>query len=150
LSVDVEAKERRLVHRLLIHWRELAPEEVLPPRARVNPDEIGDMWRYCFTLDIGAVAAVFAHLGEAHVAHLGFDLTGKPAAAAKKGTLLGNALDRLDDVLLRRIPITRQGTFTGADGMPVPYRSILLPLADDGNEINGILGAANCRLPEFM
>jgi len=150
LSVDIEAKERRLVHRLLIHWRELAPEDQLPSRACVKADEIGDMWRYCFTLDIGAVAGVFAHVGEAHVAHLGFDLTGKPIAAAQKGTLLGCALDRLDDVLLRRIPITRQGTFSVDDGVPVRYRSILLPLADDGSEINGILGAANCRLPEFM
>jgi hypothetical protein len=148
--MDIETKERRLVHRLLIHWRELAPEDVLPSRASVKPDEIAELWRYCFTLNIGAVAAVFDHVGEAHVAHLGFDLAGKPVAAAKKGTLLGSALDRLDDVLLRRIPITRQGTFTGHDGAPVPYRSILLPLADDGSEINGILGAANCRLPEFL
>jgi len=149
LSVDIEAKERRLVQRLLIYWRELAPDNVLPSRASVKPQEIGDIWHFCFTLDIGSVAAVFGHVGDAHVAHLGFDLAGKPVAAAHKGTLLGGALDRLDDVLLRRIPITRQGTFPGADGMPVPYRSILLPLADDGSEINGILGAANCRLPEF-
>lgn len=149
MSIETETKERRLVHRLLIHWRELAPDDVLPSRASVRSDSLGDMWRFCFTLEIGAVAAVFAHIGEAHVAHLGHDLTGKPAAAVKKGTLLSGALDRLDDVLLRRIPIARQGTFSGADGAPVPYRSILLPLADDGSEINGILGAANCRLPEF-
>lgn len=149
MTIDIEVKERRFVQHLLIYWRELAPDGVLPSRRRIREAEIGDMWRCCFTLDIGSVAAIFTHIGATHVAHYGADLTGRPASLVRPGTLLAAAVDRLGDVLARRIPITSTGTFIAPGGDPVPYRSILLPLAEDGNEVSGILGAANCRLPEF-
>lgn len=149
MTVDIETKERRLVQRLLIHWRDLAPDGELPAPSRVDPDAIGNLWRSCFMVEIGAAGPVFSYVGAAHVAHLGEDFTGRPVSAAGPGTLLGAALARLDDVRLRGIPIASDGTIDGPGGEPVPYRSILLPLGEQGNEITGILGAANCRLPEF-
>ncbi len=35
--------------------------------------------------------------------------------------------------------------FIKIDGTKVLYRSILLPMSDDGETISGVLGAANCR-----
>lgn len=149
MTLDIEVKERRLVQRILMYWRDLAPEGELPPPASVNPEAVGDMWRCCFLLDINSEVSTFTYLGAAHVAHLGEDLTGQPVSAAGSETLLGAVLGRLEEVLLRRIPVASDGTIEGPGGEPVPYRSILLPLGKDGREVSGILGAANCRLPDF-
>jgi hypothetical protein len=43
------------------------------------------------------------------------------------------------------VPISRGGEFIKYDGMKVLYRSIILPMSDDGSSVSGLLGAANCR-----
>ncbi len=107
------------------------------------------MWGACFTVDIVAGTPVFGYVGETHVTHHGDDLTGRPVSAAGPDSLLGRAVDYLDDVLLRQVPVSYGGEFPGPGGVPVPYRSILLPLSDDGETVTAVLGGANCRLPEF-
>jgi hypothetical protein len=149
LTIDVDPRERRLVLRVLAYWRDLVPEDGLPAAHSIQPADIAELWPACFTLDLSGEKPIFSYLGETHVAHFGRDLGGLPVEEAGTDTLLGRATEYLDEVLTRKIPITYGGTFTGADGEPVLYRSILLPLADEGEEINGILGAANCNLAEF-
>ena len=146
---EEDPRERRLVQRLLIYWRDLSPEGVLPATGSIRPADIEDMWPVCFTLVIGGPAPIYDHVGETHVALHGRDLSGRPISDAGVDTLLGRSTEYLDEVLLRKIPVTFGGTFTGPGGEPVLYRSTLLPLFDDDDEINGILGGANCNLPEF-
>ncbi len=141
--------ERRLVHRILSYWRDLAPDGELPSLSSIQTAELSKLRPACFILDVGGPSPVFPYVGEVHATHHGSDLTGRPIEAAGADTLLGCSVEYLDEVLSVKIPITYGGTFTGADGQPVPYRSILLPLSDDGETINGILGGANCGLPEF-
>lgn len=149
MATNTNSRERRLVLRLLAYWRDLAPEGQLPAAHCIQPADIADMWPACFTLDLGGPKPIFAYVGDLHVAHHGRDLTGRPAEEAGTDTLLWHAVEYFDEVLSRKIPITYGGTFPGGDGEPVAYRSILLPLSDDGDEITGILGGANCRLEEF-
>lgn len=147
--IEEHPRERRLVQRLLIYWRDLAPEGVLPSAANIRPADIADMWPACFTLICGGSVPIFGHVGETHVAHLGCDLSGRQISEAGADTLLGCAVQHLDEVLLRKIPVTYGGTFVTPHGERVLYRSTLLPLSDNGEEIDGILGGANCNLPEF-
>lgn len=149
MATNTDLRERRLVQRLLAYWRDLAPEGRLPAAHGIQPADLADLWPACFILDIGGPKPVFAYVGALHVAHHGRDLSGRPAEEAGVGTLLGRSVEYLDEVLSLKVPITYGGTFTGADGEPVAYRSILLPLSDDGEAIDGILGGANCRLDEF-
>ena len=44
--------ERRLVLRLLTHWRELVGERDYPSFSELDPASIPDIWSYCFVLDI--------------------------------------------------------------------------------------------------
>ena len=48
-------------------------------------------------------------------------------------------------MLSREVPISRGGQFRKYDGTKVLFRSIILPMSDDGDTISGLLGAANCR-----
>jgi hypothetical protein len=149
VTIETDPGERRLVLRLLAYWRDLGLDGELPAAHLVQPADIASDWPACFTLDLGGPKPVFSYVGETHVAHHGADLGGRPVGEAGPDTLLGCAVEQLNAVLTRKIPITYGGSFTGHDGEPVLYRSILLPLSDDGDEINSILGGANCSLPEF-
>ena len=54
-------------------------------------------------------------------------------------------IDYLDQVLAKGVPISHGGEFYQDDGSKILYRSIVLPMSDDGETISGLLCAANCR-----
>ena len=60
-------------------------------------------------------------------------------------TLIGNAVQYAGEVLAREVPISRGGEFVKVDRTRVLYRSIILPMSDDGETVSGLFGAANCR-----
>jgi hypothetical protein len=59
--------------------------------------------------------------------------------------LAAKAVEYFGEVLEKGTPISRGGEFTKDNGTLVLYRSILLPMSDDGETISGLLGGANCR-----
>ena len=142
-----QGMERRLVLRLLAHWRSLCEERKFPSFADVDPDEIPDIWPFCFVLEIldHEEEPVFRAIGDDLAAFSKIDLADRHISDASADTLPGVSISYLDEVLDKGVPISRGGEFFKTDGTRVLYRSILLPMSDDGEEISGILGAANCR-----
>ena len=139
--------ERRLVLRLLAHWRSLCEEKKFPSFADVVPDEIPDIWPFSFVLEVldDHQEPVFRAVGDELAAFARVSLTGRYVADAPADTLPGVAIAYVDEVLAKAVPISRGGEFHKVNGTKVLYRSILLPMSDDGETISGILGAANCR-----
>jgi hypothetical protein len=139
--------ERRLVLRLLAHWRTLCEERKYPSFADLDPDEIPDIWPFSFVLEIldDREEPVFRAVGDELAAYTDFLLTDRRVSEAPDHTLPGVAISYVDEMLEKRVPISRGGEFLKADGTKVLYRSILLPMSDDGETISGVLGAANCR-----
>ena len=139
--------ERRLVLRLLGHWRDLCGDRTMPTFEALDLASIPDMWPHCFILDRieGGSVPVFRAVGEAFAAQAGVALVDTPITAAPGNTLAGHAVSYASEVVRTGIPISRGGTFTNADGNTVLYRSIILPMSDDDVTISGLLGAANCR-----
>ena len=117
----------------------------MPTPGEVDGTRIPDMWGHCFIVDLRATdEPVFSYVGEHHVAILVRDPKGRPVSAAGADTLLGQAVSYHRQVLARGIPITLGGQFVNQAGRTVLYRSILLPLGEDGR-ISGLFGGANCR-----
>ena len=138
-------RERRLVLRLLAFWREIAGERSMPAPADVDGSRIPEMWGHCFLVDVRpADEPVFDYVGEHHLNGFVRDPKGRPLSAAGADTLLRQAVSYHRQVLARGIPITLGGQFVTTGGRTVIYRSILLPLGEDGR-IVGLLGGANCR-----
>ena len=142
--------ERRLVLRLLSYWRELGGDRPFPSFADVDPAAIPDMWKCAFVIE------VVGHERDPVLRHAGAEIaTATPVplrdlrlSAVPAGTLVGHAVSYVQAVIAKRVPISRGGEFTrqGPNGrLRVLYRSILLPMSDDGETVSGILGAANCR-----
>lgn len=139
--------ERRLVLRLLGHWRDLCGDRTSPTFEALDPASIPDMWPHCFILEgIGDGAVpVFRVVGEELAAQAGVPLVGAPITAAPSDTLAGRAVSYADEIVRTGIPVSRGGSFVNAAGNSVLYRSIILPMSDDGETMSGLLGAANCR-----
>lgn len=139
--------ERRLVLRLLGHWRNLCGDRQFPSFSDLDPAEIPDIWRNSFVIELSEdkLTPVFRAMGDALMETSGTSLIGQPVANAPEGTLPGVAIAYIDEILARAVPVSRGGEFVRADGTKVLFRSVLLPMSDDGETISGILGAANSR-----
>ena len=73
------------------------------------------------------------------------DLVDRFGTDAPEQTLISVTVAYAGEVLRKKVPISRGGEFFKPDGVRVLYRSILLPMSDDGETVSGLLGAANCR-----
>ncbi len=61
------------------------------------------------------------------------------------GTLVEHAIEYYPEILYRGVTISRGGEFMKYDGNKELYRSIIMPMSEDGRTISGLLCAANCR-----
>lgn len=144
---EAEALERRMVHRLLVHWRNARADAPYPSLATMLAQDLGDIRPsiYVLQLDGDGTEPVLQQFGEAFAQEVGPDVIGKPVSAVPTETLLGRAMRYYPRVLNKRVPVTVGGEFDNAGGETILYRSILVPLsAEDGN-LDFLLGAANFK-----
>jgi len=142
-----QGKERRLVLRLLNYWRDLGRDESFPALGDLDPDAMGDMWPFCFVLrvDAAVTASALTYIGPEILA----DCDEAPAEPTLEtlpdATLIKHATAFVGQTLRRKVPITKGGEFIDHRGRAIQFRSIVLPLAEDGRTVDHLLGAANCR-----
>ena len=139
--------ERRLVLRLLTHWRAICGERDYSSFAEVDPAAMPNMWGSCFALEVigHEEDPFFWAAGDEIVTYVPSPLIGTPVSAWTPDTLIGVAVSHARDVLRKGVPMSHGDEFMKIDGTRVLYLSILLPMSDDGETISGLLGAANCR-----
>lgn len=139
--------ERRLVLRLLQYWRGLCDIDRIPSGSTIDAQKIPDMWPYCVVLDVAGKESdpEISFVGTTLAECAGADVVGRRLSQAPADTLLSKGLSYYGQVLVKKVPITFGGEFVGPRGTKILYRSIILPLAEDGATINRLLGAANSR-----
>lgn len=142
-----QGMERRMVLRLLAHWRGWRDGRTFPSFEDVEPAEISDIWENGFVLDLAGHAddPVFRLAGDSFVANSGSPLRNVRVSEVPENTLAGNSASYHREVIQKGVPISRGGEFLKPDGTTVLYRSVIVPMSDDGESISGLLGAANCR-----
>jgi hypothetical protein len=138
--------ERRLVSRILRHWSAMATRRLFPSKSQVDPWLVGDDWANCtlIALDRQPTQSMFIAVGGNLLPSPGRSLDGRRIADCPPDTLLGQTLSYLPRVVSQRAPVTIEGSATHLD-VPILFRSVLLPLAEDGTRIDAILAAANYR-----
>jgi hypothetical protein len=127
--------ERRLVERVLGHWTKVAAGQRFPRLNEIDPWMVGEDWANC------VVIAVQSPVELSYFAAAGKNLA---VALCSRDTLAGLLLSHLPPVLSARRCLIVEGEAT-LRGVPILYRSALLPLSDDGIVIDHVLGAANHR-----
>lgn len=138
--------ERRMVGRALVMWEKLRQGRAFPSRADCEAAEAAGLAANSFLIrvsdseDNDEVVACGAALRDA----LGDDPTGKKVAKVlPSATERGLTFWRVAAELKK--PIADIGSFTNDNGQEVQYRSVLLPLSDDQERINYLLGAFSFR-----
>lgn len=144
--------ERRLVLRLLSHWRGLldqdeSGEREIPSFSQLDPVSIPDIWDHSFVLDIVGHMEdpIFRLVGPKLAAFTSVDLSNLAVSKAPRDNLIEKSVEFVQEVISKQVPISRGGEFIKPDGVKVLYRGIILPMSDDGLTVTGLLGAANCR-----
>src|ERR1700757_1028710 len=127
--------ERRLVGRMLRHWKDMVHERGLPRLDEVDPWMLGDAWANCILI------AVEAPIELSHFIAVGENLG---VALCPADTLAEVLLSHLPSVLSERRCLIVEGGAT-LRGVSILHRSVLLPLSADGVTIDHVLGATNYR-----
>ena len=142
-----QGMERRMVLRLLSQWREWCGDGQYPSFSSVNPAQIAEIWDYCFVLDFVEFEdnPVVRTVGDRLQAYLPSPVRNCQLSDVPANSLIEQAASYYQEILDRGVPISRGGEFVKYDGMKVLYRSIIMPMSDDGITVSGLLGAANCR-----
>jgi hypothetical protein len=129
-------EERRLVWRVLRHWTEIKDSGRFPRRAEIDPWLQGEDGANCLLI------AVESPIELSHFVAVGMNLA---IALCSPDTLAGVLLSRAPRVASARRGVMIEGgaTLREAD---ILYRSVLLPLSEDGVTIDHVLGATSYRL----
>jgi hypothetical protein len=144
-SLAAQQDEQRLVMRVLAQWRALTDGRGLPRRAQIDPRAFGEDWRHCLLIDLDPQAerSRLAFVGESLHDPSWPTFERQSIADCQKDSLLHVATSYIARVVAKGVPISSGGVGIH-HGMPIVYRSILLPLSE-GGKIDGLLGAANYR-----
>lgn len=144
--MDGDSREQRLVLRVLEQWRSLCGPNSLPRRSQIDPLLFGQDWANCLLIDVDPRpdCSRFAFVGANLRDPAWPTLERQSLAECQDSTLVHVSTQYLSRVLAKGVPISTGGVGVHL-GVPIVYRSILLPLAEHGGRIDGMLGAANFR-----
>lgn len=137
----VRLVERRLTGRVEKSWRACADGR-LPSWADICALDLGDDWKSCFAIDL-AVSDSFPYF-----IFLGDDLFKlSNVYLSRRGpweaTVMDLAASKVDEAVLSRAPVSLSDTLRLPKGRRIIFRSILLPLSENGSDITHVFGAAN-------
>ena len=133
--------ERRLAERVRKSWIACADGR-LPSWSDIQAADLGSDCDACFTVDLALTHDVpyFIYLGE-KLSRLS-DLYLSDAAAWKSSPLeLMTA--KMDEAALSRAPVYVSDMVKTPKGRRIAFRSVLLPLSDNGEDVSHVFGAAN-------
>ena len=137
--------ERRMVLRLLTRWRPISGDKRLPSFTDVGLSEFPDIRPHRGALNFfgDGLATIGLATGNQLAGHGETSLTDRLLSELPTATLPGIAFSYLEEMLEKGAPVSHGGKFIRSDGTKLHHQSILLTMRDDGENIGGILGAAN-------
>lgn len=142
------ARERRLHARAYQLWLSLCGGRPCPRIGDLSPRDLADFATASVLVELGRAAgpSTIHFLGRGLIAEAGIVGDLPSVAGVPRGSLLGQLLRRLPAVRDHGGPIGFEAEFDGGAGIPTTYRGILLPFADDADEIAYVYGVISWQL----
>ena len=128
-------EERRLVWRVLRHWKEIADGGRFPRRDEIEPWLQGEDGANCLLIAVGWSIEL------SHLIVVGVNLAG---ALCATDTLAGVLLSSVPQVVSSRCGLIMEGVAI-LRRVNIRYRTVLLPVSEVGATIDYVLGATNYR-----
>ena len=142
-KTSVSVAERRLTVRVRRKWQTIA-EGRLPSLKEVEALDWGEDWEYCFAVDLrlSDIFPYFLFMGEALSS---YSVAYPLGDSRREKTLLDTAIIKMDEAAITRAPVEFSDVKQLADGRRVAFRSILLPVSENGRDVTHVFGAASGR-----
>lgn len=143
-----QKKERRLTEQLILHWQLLRKGRAFPSYKEIEPtcEELIGIWQDCFVVkigkdDSGKIKHEYIYLGLRIKEKFGGDLSADIAMP-----LADKFASQYREVCEDKQPLVDEDEFTNIKGEVIKYRKILLPLGEDGEYVEYILGGMRCKI----
>ena len=138
-------QERRLTTRVLTIWKKIAGKG-FPKRSQVDPRDFGSDWANCVMIDIDKIPgnSRFSHVGNGLRDATWPTFDRQCVSECLEGSLLELVTRHIGRVAEKKKPVSFGGSASHEEG-DILYRTILLPLSEAGNKIDGILAAVAYR-----
>ncbi len=141
-------KEGDLHHRchdeLLAYWNKIRNKSELPHESDIEPEEIADIWDYCFLISLDDVVKRigyrYSYMGSALVGAFGDDVNNPDMALRLLSSTKVPNLKKIEEVLDKKHPVIDEGEFTNAHHMNVRYRTCIVPLGYENGQVSHLFG----------
>ncbi len=142
-EAQIRVSERRLTQRVRNKWLRISRDR-LPTLEEVQEINFGPDWPFCFAVDLrlSDIFPYFIFMGEELSRYSTLYPMGDPR---REKTLLDTAIAKMDEAALGRAPVEFSDVKRLDDGRRVAFRSILLPVSENGRDVTHIFGAASGR-----
>lgn len=143
-AADRRVTERRLTERIRNKWARIARGR-LPSLREVEDLNLGPDRPYCFAIDLrlSDVFPYFVFMGEELTRFSSAYPLGDPR---REKTLLDAAMGKMDEAALNRAPVEYSDIVKVGNGGRIAFRSVLLPVSENGQDVTHIFGAAKGRM----
>ena len=136
-----------MVLRLLDYWRTVRDERAWPDASHFDERSVPEIWPFCYVLDISSDQRNprILRAGRSISSYVGITLAGGHLTDLPTNSLPAQPCAYIPEVMKKRVPVSRGGSFQDARGVMFLYRSIVLPAGEDDRDITALVCAANCR-----
>lgn len=145
--VSSQARERRLIMAFYDQWSALAAGRPYPALTDFTAAMLAPYKPFAVLIDLrrSRDQPILRAIGGRIAARLGENLIGQALERTPRQSLLSRVTDHYLEVLANRAPVAFEATFHEAEGEDLPYRAILAPLSDAGEDIDFIIGVINWK-----
>jgi len=126
------------------YWLGLCDGGSVPSRGYVSPTEIGPVLSWTFLIDVTPQEGYrYRLVGTGIVREMGYDMTGQLVSRAYAGPDWDQVQQDYQWVIENRKPcLTHNSVVIPVSRQNYSYRRLLLPLANDGQHVDMLIGAA--------
>lgn len=136
------------------YWRTVSDDAPAPPRRAIKPEKIVRSLPYVFINEYFPATGDRDHdyvirlAGTALRSLYGRDVTGCRVGELFEGAMAADALAEHDAVRQTAMPHLLTARFPNHHGCVVEYCRLLMPLSDDGRQVNRLLGVFQIDTPD--
>lgn len=144
--MQADPREQRLTLRVLHYWRDRAGARAFPLLRDIDLAALDEDSGNCLLIKLAAPIerSSFLYVGPNLGGPDGAGFVGRDVADCPAQTVLQRATSYLPRVVEKCVPISMGGAIVTSASL-ILYRSILMPLTEDGSTVTAVLGAANSR-----
>ena len=146
-QLEAMGAERRLVFRFLSYWRDLSEHGRTPLMDAIRPEDIPDIWPYCLVAELGSYRddPMIRYCGTSYERPPGEMLAHTRLSTVPPRCLAAMVVNLHQEVISRRVAVSRGGKLTTSRGEVMLYRAILMPISREGVNVDFLIGAASYR-----